>query len=204
MIKNAEKINPAIDIFTTEIIGIDNRLAKNIATVLAGAYVCLNEEVPTNQQASEFLAKYPTIVQDNSEPLERDDAIECFDHLISHVVEKKSIGQWLAENYRFQKDGRQNLDLIDEAGPFLANFGIRVRVGENSGILIANRNPNVEKAFNNSVWANGAWMKALKKIDGVEVPEHPQSFPGLGKKRCTILPIELLPEHVKTLYNENF
>jgi hypothetical protein len=54
----AKVIPPAIAVFMKALPGIDSRHRKNVATLLAGAFVALERKAPTDEQAAAIAATF--------------------------------------------------------------------------------------------------------------------------------------------------
>jgi hypothetical protein len=66
--------------------------------------------------------------------------------------------------------------------------------GEAAGFYIANGAPAMEEIFRGTPWAQRAWERAIRKLDGAFTPSNPVQFKMLGKKRATGIPLTYLPE----------
>jgi hypothetical protein len=132
----------------------------------------------------------------HAEAFERDDSMECLQHLFAYPVEKQTLGFWLAVALAGVEDRLpDNRALKDGATRIPRNFEIVVRAGEEPGFFIRNGSPPVETIFRDTKWARGAWERALRKIEGYFAPKNPIHFAAAKSKHRAIgLPIDLLPE----------
>ena len=192
----AHVIPPAIAVFAKALPGIDSRHRKNIATLLAGAFVALERKAPTDEQAVAMAEAYKGSIELHAEAFERDDSAECLQHLFAYPVERQTLGFWLAVALAGLDDSLpDNRAVQDAARRIPRNFEIVVRAGDEPGFFIRNGSPSVEAIFRDTKWARGAWERALRKIDGYFAPKNPIHFAAAkSKSRAIGLPVELLPE----------
>jgi hypothetical protein len=192
----AQVIPPAISAFMKALPGIDSRHRKNIATLLAGAFVALEGRGPADAEAEAIAETYKGSIELHAEAFERDDAAECLQHLFAHPVEKQTLGFWLAVALAGLEDRLPDDRSLQEGAKRIPrNFEIVVRTADESGFFIRNGSPAVEAIFRDTKWARGAWERALRKIDGYFAPKNPIHFAATkNKSRAIGLPIDLLPE----------
>ncbi|MFD2648252.1 hypothetical protein ACFSX5_10660 [Devosia albogilva] len=191
MIKLAHLVQPSADAIDLHLTG-DRRHRQNMSILLGAGFVALHERTPTNEEAEELATAYASTIERHALEGYRDDAQECFDHLLSHVVDGLPLGHWLAR-LREGQAGRLN-DVLD-AERVVSPLGIRVILGgEHEGVYIANGAPGLEEVFHGTSWAQRAWQTALRKLDGSFTPPNPVQFRLLGKKRALGIPIFYLPE----------
>jgi hypothetical protein len=191
----ANVIPPAIEVFKKALPGIDSRHRNNIATLFAGAFVALEGRAPTEAEAAAMADTYRGSIELHAEAFERDDSMECLQHLFAHPVEKWTLGFWLAIALADAEDRLPEQRWLKESAKRIPrNFEIVVRAGDESGFFIRNGSPAVEAIFRDTKWARGAWERALRKIDGYFAPKNPIHFAAAkSKSRAIGLPIELLP-----------
>ena len=96
MVSLADKIHPAIDRLEPLIVSTDRRHRQNISTLLGGAFVALHGRVPTLEEATALAAEFSTTVARHDEENERDDALECLNHLLNHPHEGFPLGHWIS------------------------------------------------------------------------------------------------------------
>jgi hypothetical protein len=192
----AHVIPPAIAVFMKALPGIDSRHRKNIATLLAGAFVALECRGPTDAEALAMAGAYKGSIELHAEAFERDDSAECLQHLFAHPVEKQTLGFWLSVALAGEEDLLpEDRTFKDGARRIPRNFEIVVRAGDESGFFIRNGSPAVEAVFRDTKWVRGGWERALRKIGGYFAPKNPIHFAATkNKSRAIGLPIDLLPE----------
>lgn len=191
MIGLAHLVQPAADAIDIHLTG-DRRHRQNMSILIGAGFVALNGRVPTDEEAQVLAAEYAPAIERHALEVERDDAQECLDHLLSYVVEDYPIGHWLA-CLRDQQPRRGN-DFAD-AERIVVSFGMRVDAeGEATGVYIANGAPAMEDVFRGTPWAQRAWERALRKLEGAFIPQNPIQFKMLGKKRATGIPLSYLPD----------
>lgn len=195
MVGLAHLIPAAIAAFSKALPGIDSRHRKNVATLLAGAFVALHGAAPTETQARDEALRYKTTVELHAEAFERDDAAECLHHLLAFQIERQTLGYWLAAAQEDQVGGVPE-DLRENTERILRNYDLVVRTGgDQPGFFIRNGSPAVENVFRDTKWARSAWEKALRKLNGYFALKSPIHFSGLrGNSRAIGLPLEFLPE----------
>lgn len=192
MVAVAEHVVPAIDIIEAEIHSTDRRHRQNISTLLGAGFVALHGRVPTADEAKSLADEFRPTVEHHAAEIERDDALECLDFLMAHVVSDFSLGHWVALE-RDRIAGRMNGH--EDARRFVAMHDIIVRVeGDQPGMLIRNTSPVIEQVFRDTQWAGGAWKRALRKLPGAFSLKDPVQFPGSATKaRCIGLPLFHIP-----------
>lgn len=191
MISLAHLVQPAADAIDLHLTG-DRRHRQNMSILIGAGFVALNCRVPSDEEARALAAEYAPAVERHALEVHRDDAQECFDHLLSHVVEGHPLGDWLA-TLRDEQRGRRN-DQSD-AERIVSAYGMRIKVGsEDEGFYIANGAPGLAEVFRDTPWAQRAWQPALRKLEGAFIPKDPVQFRVLGKKRALGIPLSYLPD----------
>jgi hypothetical protein len=196
MAGHAHVIPPAIAVFMKALPGVDSRHRKNIATLLAGAFVAVERRGPTDAEAASIADAYKDSIELHAEAFERDDSAECLQHLFVYPVEKQTLGFWLSVALAGEEDRLpDDRTFKDGAKRIPRNFEIVVRAANEPGFFIRNGSPAVEAIFRDTKWARGAWERALRKIGGYFAPKNPIHFAATkNKSRAIGLPINLLPE----------
>jgi hypothetical protein len=206
----ANVIPQAIAVFMRALPGIDSRHRKNIATLLAGAFIALEGRVPADAEAAAMAETYRVSIELHAEAFERDDSMECLQHLFAHPIEKQTLGFWLSVALAGQEERLPDQRWLKAPAMRIPrNFEIVLRTGDEAGFFIRNGSPAVEAIFRDTKWARGAWERALRKIDGYFAPKNPIHFAAAkSKSRAIGLPIELLPEldleELATEYESDF
>ncbi|MBX4916716.1 hypothetical protein [Rhizobium bangladeshense] len=191
MIGLAHLVQPAADAIDVHLTG-DRRHRQNMSILIGAGFVALNCRIPTEDEARALAIEYAAAIERHALEISRDDAQECLDHLLSHIVDRYPLGHWLA-CLRDQQRQRGN-DFAD-AERIVSSYGLRVNAdGEAAGFYIANGAPAMEEVFRSTPWAQKAWEKALRKLEGAFIPPNPVQFKVLGKKRATGIPLTYLPE----------
>lgn len=191
MIQLAHLVQPAADAIDLHLSG-DRRHRQNMSILIGAGFVALNGRIPTNEEARTLAAEYAPAVERHGQEAYRDDAQECLDHLLSYVVEGYPLGHWLACLHGELL--RRGNDFAD-AERIVTGFGMRMSVeGDEVGLFVANGAPPMEDVFRGTQWAQRAWEKALRKLEGSFTPRHPVQFKVLGKKRGLGIPFSHLPD----------
>jgi hypothetical protein len=190
----ASLIPPAIDEFRRALPGLESRHRQNLATLLAGAFVALNRAIPSAAEATTIAQEFSPTIAHHAEPFERDDALECLDHLFSHQVDNnETLGNWIMDEAKARQNGNQQY--LTKARE-LRNFDIVIRgEGNEPGLFLMNGSSAIDRVFDGTIWARGGWKKALRKIDGYFTPANPIHFASVRRKARAIgLPLDLIPE----------
>lgn len=191
MIGLAHLVQPAADAIDINLTG-DRRHRQNMSILIGAGFVALNGRIPTDEEAQALAAEYAPAIDRHALEVYRDDAQECFDHLLSHVVDGYPLGHWLA---CLRDKQRNRVNDFANAERIVASYGMRLDArGEAAGLYIVNGAPAMEQVFQGTQWAQRAWERALRKLDGAFIPRNPVQFAMLGKKRATGIPLSYLPE----------
>lgn len=193
MLSVAELIGPAIDAFEHHLPSGDKRHRQNFATMLAAAFVALHRRIPVYEEAGAWAEEYSTALDQHAEDIERDNSLECLNHLLARVVDDYPLGHWIAtalldlpedDNRRYDAERiTKTFDIIAKAS------------NEHDGILIRNGSPNVEEVFRGTIWEGRGWERALRGLEGAFAIKNPVHFSGAGQKsRCIGIPTRYLPE----------
>jgi hypothetical protein len=135
MIGLAHLIQPAADAIDFHLTG-DRRHRQNMSILLGAGFVALNGRVPRAEEAQALAAEYAPAIERHALEVHRDDAQECFDHLLSYVEEGYPVGHWLAR-HQAELPVRRN----DSSDPerIIAALGMRIIVGgDKEGLYIGN------------------------------------------------------------------
>jgi hypothetical protein len=190
MIALAHLVQPAADAVDQHLTG-DRRHRQNMSILIGAGFVALNGRVPSDEEARALAANYAPSIERHGLEVERDDAQECLDHLLSFIADGFPLGHWLA-CLRDEQLHRRN-DFAD-AERIVTNFGMRVTTkGDEPGVYLAHGAPAMEEVFRGTQWGQRAWERALRKLEGAFRPKDPVQFKILGKKRAVGLPLAVLP-----------
>ncbi|MBT7487170.1 MAG: hypothetical protein HN673_12440 [Rhodospirillales bacterium] len=159
---------------------IDSRHALNMAILLSGAWVALNECVPTDNDAKTWLDANNSIIWHHSEAHEENDAISCLNYLLGSDTREATIGELI----RAAITNGNNDNEYPNASLKLYAYGIRI-IEER--VLIANQHPGLNQVFRDSRWFDGAWGSALGRLQGAERPSNPVRFGDGSKTRAVSL-----------------
>jgi len=68
---------------------------------------------------------------------------------------------------------------------------------DGTGLVIRHGSPAIDRLFRGTRWADGAWQRALKKLEGAFVPHNPVQFRSAKVKARGIgIPAQYLPEQL--------
>lgn len=187
-------LRPSIDVFDAELGESNQRTRLTFATMLAAAFVALNGRVPSETEAREWAAEYlPTVSHHAAERADRDNPTEALDHLMAHIPhgERHNLGAFI----RWSMTGTSDY-WRTEAQRVTRNHGIETQKTDDGWeVLIVNRAPQIEALFDRTPWKSGAWMSAIRRVDGVEGTTNALWVAAVGKtSRCTVVPGYLIPE----------
>lgn len=191
MIGLAAEVVAAIDKLEPLIPSGDRRHRQNMATLLGAAFVARHCRVPTEQEAVGLADEFRPLVERHAVEIERDDAQECLDHLFSHVHETNTLGMWVSEA-RASEAGK----LAHEHSHHVLDLhDMRLYAKPDGvGLILRNGSPSIDRIFRNTRWADGAWQRALRKLDGIFHPQNPVQFRSAKKKERGIgIPERHLP-----------
>lgn len=194
MVAHAGDAVAAIDKLEPLIPSGDRRHRQNMANLLGAGFVALYGRVPTDLEAMSLANEFAPLVERHAEEIERDDAQECLDHLFAQVHEANTLGMWVAEA-RADKTGKLG---HGHAEHVLNLCDMRLYDKEDgTGLVIRHGSPAIDRLFRGTRWADGAWQRALKKLEGAFVPHNPVQFRSAKVKARGIgIPAQYLPEQL--------
>jgi hypothetical protein len=182
-----EMIPSAIELFRAAMPPGDNRHGRNMATLLAGAWLALEQKLPSTKEAGAWVDRFASSIEIHAEPHETDDALECLNQLMGIIIREdyqiSSIGECLSSI----KNAVPNDQYQQKAT--LIRHGIR---WTDEGPVVANNHPELNKMYKDTRWANGAWRTALRRLTGAH-PVNSAHFGGVNS-RGTLVPKEFVPD----------
>jgi len=198
MVGLAQSVSDAVVQIEKAIPVVDRRHKQNMAALLAGAYVALNKRVPDEIEAKAWVEQHLSAIEQHAEELDRDDAAESLEHLLSHIVEAYPLGHWIAVAHEAPESSSDD-NATANARRIMQMFGMTFwNDGRTAYFVISNQAPQVEKAYSFTHWDGRAWLRALRKLEGVIVPAVPLHFPHLGRSgRGTAVPVAYLPDRIE-------
>ena len=177
----------------------DPRPADQIATLLAGRDLLLEDTPPDERRLGEAHTMWQEFVAEAAE--NESEGAQCLMHLLTQPIE-----QW--------RDGTRRtlaniiMDAIErpqEHHATLGGLGVRVEHEKNTSgvpvmhdgqpvpvLFVANDHAALAKLFEGTRWAGRVWQQALRYLDGA-TPQPPLNFGGV-KSRSTRIPARHLPE----------
>ena len=172
----------------------NRRVADQMGTLLAGAYLCQSTEEIKLDKAVEWVKEKDW--REHTTIASKGDEERLLDRLASSRVRfnssigprDTSIGQLIVVADR-ELDEDNDITKVD-ADRELRLYGIKV---EDGCVYIANKSDPVKRILADTPWV-GEWGRPLKDLEGAEATEGTIHFsPGI-KSRATKLPIELFTE----------
>jgi hypothetical protein len=205
MIDRLPVLLETINVIEGHVSADDDRHRKNMATLLAGGWIALHGRVPSGQEGRKFAQKAATTTAVHAEELvERDQDMECLARLFAHQVRSNNrgtypLGHWIgvvAREFTEDRVGETVEEVID-ARSIVASHDMRV---EKDGLLIKNGSVAIDRIFEDTEWARGAWKQALRRIPGAGAVAKVVKFLSGANipARATLIPFNLLPEPIDT------
>ncbi len=194
MVALAGEVVAAVDKTEPLIPSGDRRHRQNMANLLGAGFVALHGRAPTDEEAARLANEFAPLVERHAEEIERDDAQECLDHLFAQVHDANTLGMWIGEARAKVKAG--NALAHGNANHVLGLYDMQLydKDGE-AGLVIRHGSPAIDKVFRGTRWAEGAWQRALRKLDGVFHPQNPVQFRSARVKARGIgIPPQYLPD----------
>ena len=189
MINIVDIVVESINLFEKAMPAGDLRNNINIATLLGAAFVSLNERIPTKEEALKWINDHSSIIVHLAQAHEEDDSQDCLNHLLYSKWKDAPIGDLIMRSS--DKIAFMNSTYEDERPEkTLASIGINVT---DDGILVANKHPELNKIYANTIWADGAWKVALRRLLGAANTDKTRSrFSGGHQVRCTFIPNNII------------
>ena len=188
MIALIEPITDSIKVFERLMPPGDSRHSLNMANLLGASYVVLKDKTATPEEAQPWIDKHEAMITSLALVHEEDDSYDCLNHLLCYPVKPDELGEVTLGKLlrdacsvpRFAKG------TTDET--MLTRHGIKPI---HQGFLIANKHRGLNKVFQGTLWENGAWKTALKRLPGAKSgDEYRTRFSGGQAVRCVFLPEE--------------
>ncbi len=202
VVSKADEIIDAIAVFRKVMPLLDSRHRLNIATLLGGAFVALNGCSPTEMEAEDWVETYGETIRRHGQAHERNDPMECLNHLFAHPVRGEEggdmpLGHWIAKEVAAVQSG-QKPDAMRDSQRILAKYEMRIWHRDGSqGVVIRNGSTAIDRVYTGTKWANGSWKRAIEQVPGVFHPANPIRFPGVSNKhRGTGMPLDVIPEAI--------
>ena len=200
VISLAPAIIKGIDILKVEMASMDTRLRQTMASLLSGMFATQHRRPPTAEEAKALVARYADTIKGHQREQDRDNARECLEHLMSHLVRSQDgaeypLGYWLAVELGRLRRGEGSNQMV-ESERILQQFQIKFYLGdEQEGFLIRNGAPPINNVFRGTKWSNDAWARALGQLPEAFKLSAPQRFRTLpGKYRSVGLPLDYVPD----------
>ena len=195
MISIAELLNNAINIFDRHLLSANQRHRKNFSTLLGAAFIALNRREPSDVEAGSWAESYLGALEQHAEDVDRDNSLECLQHLLAYVVEGYPLGHWIAVSLLNDEQHQHYYS----AEKIMRTYEIIAKPSnDHGGVLIRNGSPAIETVFRGTVWEARAWQRALRAVDGAFSLKNPVHFSGASaKSRCTGVPIQYIPDPIE-------
>jgi hypothetical protein len=177
MVARAPLVPETVALFE-EVIPGDRRHVQNMAALLGCAFVAIEGRLPSEGDLDSWSEFFAETMQTHSEEQERDDAQECLDHMLGHIVRSavlpnRSLRDWLrmaAETV----DSRTIHDatLAAEARRIVKDHGLRIgwpeKAGEAGWLRVSNTAVRLKEVFARTAWDGEGWNKTLRGLDGAK------------------------------------
>jgi len=156
--------------------GQTGRGSDNYGTCLALADMALHHAAPSAEILESWASKLSLAVTEDTTEI-GSNAEDMLVHLMSQEIdvwrrgERFTVGQWVAMAAHLP-GSRKAIDSADRstANDYLARYGLRV-YGRNRDAQLALANKPLRgllDLFEGSIWADGVWSQAVRRIDGAE------------------------------------
>lgn len=193
MIELIEPMLSSMQIFDKAMPSGDIRHHLNMATLLGAAFTVLNKRAATQEEAAAMVMKYEELIVDLSQVHETDEGKDCLNHLLCSKVGKHTVGDLITGRaFTPTPEGGIDIGSGDSSKNLLAGMGILM---EGEGFLVANRHPELNQIYKDTLWADGAWKTPLRRLDGAIANEQTRRrFSGGSLSRATFVPLAVLQD----------
>jgi hypothetical protein len=209
MVSRASLVPKAVERFERSLPAGDRRHRQNMSALLAGAFVALYGEVPNERDLAQWAEHFGSTIQRHAEEQERDDAQECLDHLLGHIVRSHLWPDYPLRHWLAVAIGEEG-DWLSEARRILDVYDMRIVWPDEKNkvgwLYIRNGAVQANEAYARTRWSDGGWMKALRKLPGAGPVERPVKFDTSHKgktHRATKIPLDYIPAAIGSASNES-
>lgn len=169
--------------------GLDSRGADQPATLLAGAWVLMNDLSPCTDSVEAQVELATPLLAELQDEEEDGEGQQCLNHLYSSFTDvasggaKMTLGQLVLEAIN-QNDNKK-------IGAYGMRYEASDAAGEKGNLLIANQSVGLERLFANTRWGGKGWIQALEYI-GCKASGKSARFGGAVSK-AAIVPLNHWP-----------
>ena len=138
-------------------------------SILIGAgFVALNGRVPSDDEARGLAAEYAPAIERHALEVDRDDAQECLDHLLSYAGGRLSPRTLVSLPAGPAATPKQ---YFDDAERVVTMYGMRVKAEASASISLTA--PRLWRTCSATPNGPGAWERALRKLPDAFTPPVP-------------------------------
>jgi hypothetical protein len=192
-IKDYDRFQDTFGLYRSAILqsGLDPRPADQIATLLAGRDLLLNDYPPCSDSIEAELERAAPLIRDAQEQAEEGEGQQCLNHLYSSPVdlwrsgERPTVSQLVMD--AMDMHGSEKRRMMGTIGLRLIHYRDPAR----RRLIVANAHVGLNRIFAGTRWENGAWQQALRYLPGAEAAK-PNRFAGIFC-RGTAIPPDCLP-----------
>ena len=160
-----------------------------MANLLGAAFVVLNNRTATKKEAEKWVKLHSTMLKNLALAHEEDDSADCLNHLLQSTLRIQEIGETTIGQLLNECAATAHLQGNDDTETLLTRHGIKPM---KNGFLVANKHKELNRIFNGTLWENGAWKAALRRIQGAKADDKTRArFSGGGVVRCVLVPYKI-------------
>jgi len=187
VIEHVDDIRQSIETLEAAFPSVDSRHAKNMATLLAGAWVLLNGKAIDEAEANKLIAEHDKAINMLAEAHEEDDSFACLDALLEYQVPEDTI-LGLLRRATGRRNGHNSEMLMDNGKSELERLGLRV---VDNKLLVPNSHRGMTTIFAGTLWEGGGWASSLGRLPGAQRGSQ-RRFSGQQRSLCTELDLGAL------------
>lgn len=187
VINHVDDIRQSIETLEAAFPAVDSRHAKNMATLLAGAWVLLNGKAIDEPEAAKLIAEHDKAINMLAEAHEEDDSFACLNALFEYQVPDDTI-LGLLRRATGRRKGHNSEELMDIGKSELERLGLRV---VDHKLLVPNSHRGMTTIFAGTLWEGGGWASSLSRLPGAQRGSQ-RRFSGQQRSLCTELDLGAL------------
>jgi hypothetical protein len=179
-----------------------SRSADQLAALLAGWQVLMDDKAMDQQEASQLLEGFRSFYSTEGETADEDTPQLVLQHLLASRVpvgdkrEEMTVSAALSRAYL----DRDAPDLSDKWQKRLGALRLKMTEGrtlDEAGVWIGNNSPPLEAVFQGTPWQRFVWQAPLRDIPGAIETVSSMRFTYGGKARAVWLPLSALDLHLQ-------
>ncbi|MCE7998826.1 MAG: hypothetical protein HEP70_08215 [Rhodobiaceae bacterium] len=187
VINHVDDIRQSIETLEAAFPAVDSRHAKNMATLLAGAWVSINGRAINEVEAGNLIAEHDKAINMLAEAHDEDDSFACLSALLEYQVPDDTV-LGLLQRATGRRKGHDREQLMDVAKSELERLGLRV---VDYKLLVPNSHRGMTTIFAGTLWEGGGWASSLGRLPGAQRGSQ-RRFSGQQRSLCTELDLGAL------------